>query len=468
MTQPPDPSAPAAPLDPARLAHPAEPAASLAPAMRRSYGMGGLSSGTFATVPGLLLLPYLTDHIGVAAGLAGLLVFVPKAWDFVMNPVAGRISDRSRSVKGRRRPFVLWGGLALAVGFAAIFAGPISPTALATAWVAVTFIVTATAFSFFQVPFIAMAAEMTTSYAERTRLMTWRVIILSLAILLTGGTAPLIVDLVGPPAGYRVMGLAMALVIAVGALTCWWGTRHAPLARPETSAPGLREQLRVVAHDRQARHLIGTFVLQAIATSMVLAGVVYAANHLIGGSLAATLLFVATIAPALLVSPLWERFGLARGKKVGYLASSAFFGVGMVGLFSARTGMLWLALLACAVIGIGYAGCQLFPLAMLPDVAAEDARRTGENRIGLYTGVWAGTELLGFALGPALFAGILSLGGYVSCTGCDVAQPPSALLAIAVGVSVVPAVLVALSLWVLRGYRLDDQLRGEERKRHLR
>ena len=41
-----------------------------------------------------------------------------------------------------------------------------------------------------------------------------------------------------------------------------------------------------------------------------------------------------------------ERFGLARGKKVGYLAASVIFGVGMVALFSARTGQLWAALLA--------------------------------------------------------------------------------------------------------------------------
>ena len=435
---------------------------SLSPGIRRTYAMGGLSSGTFGTVPGLLLLPYLTDRLGLAAGIAGLIVFLPKAWDFFMNPIAGRISDRSTSPKGRRRPFVLWGGLALAVAFAAIFAGPTTPQGLAVAWVLVTFIAGATAYSFFQVPFIAMAAEMTTTYAERTRLMTWRVIILSVAVLLTGATAPLIVNLVDGAAGYRLMGVAMAALIALGAVVCWWGTRHAPLARPELSAPGLRQQLRVVATDRQARHLIGTFLLQAIATSMVLAGVVYVANHLIGGSLASTLLFVATIAPALLVSPLWERFGLARGKKVGYLAASVIFGVGMVALFSARTGQLWAALLACAAIGIGYAGCQLFPLAMLPDVAAEDARRSGENRIGLYTGVWAGTELLGFAVGPAIFAGVLAVGGYVSCGGCDIGQPDSAKVAIALGVSVLPALLVALSLWVLRGYRLDDRLRAQE------
>ena len=40
------------------------------------YAVGSLVPGAFGTVPGLLLLPYLTDTLGVAAGVAGLLVFV--------------------------------------------------------------------------------------------------------------------------------------------------------------------------------------------------------------------------------------------------------------------------------------------------------------------------------------------------------------------------------------------------------
>jgi GPH family glycoside/pentoside/hexuronide:cation symporter len=83
------------------------------------YSLGSLVTGAFGTVPGLLLLPYLSDTLGVAAGVAGLLVLLPKAWDVLVNPVAGRLSDR----RGDRRPFLL-GGLALAVLFATMFAGP--------------------------------------------------------------------------------------------------------------------------------------------------------------------------------------------------------------------------------------------------------------------------------------------------------------------------------------------------------
>src|SRR5437868_13623396 len=109
------------------------PSQSLPGRVRAGYALGSLVTGAFGTVPGLLLLPYLTDTLGVAAGVAGLLVLLPKAWDVLVNPFAGRVSDR----RGDRRRFLLVAGLTLGVLFAAIFAGPIRSGAGAGAYVAI-------------------------------------------------------------------------------------------------------------------------------------------------------------------------------------------------------------------------------------------------------------------------------------------------------------------------------------------
>jgi hypothetical protein len=42
--------------------------------VRVGYGLGSVATGAFGTVPGLMLLPYLTDTLGVAAGVAGVVV----------------------------------------------------------------------------------------------------------------------------------------------------------------------------------------------------------------------------------------------------------------------------------------------------------------------------------------------------------------------------------------------------------
>jgi GPH family glycoside/pentoside/hexuronide:cation symporter len=431
----------------------------LAPSVRSGYALGSVATGTFGTVPGLLLLPYLTDTLGIAAAVAAVIVFVPKAWDVVLNPVAGRISDRSTSPRGRRRPFLLAGGLTLALCFALLFAGPTTPPALAGAWVVVLFLACATAYAFFQVPYVAMPAEMTLDHTERTRLMTWRVAVLALAILLSGATAPMVVDAFGGESdatGYRVMGVYVAVILVVGVVGAWWGTRHAPEHATATAAGTLRDQLRLVAAVPDFRHLLAAFVLQAVGIGAMLAGVAYVADDLLDSATASTILFAAFVAPALVVTPVWARYAERRGKKSGYAWSSALLVVGALVLVLARGDHALPVYLAAAVVGVGYAGAQVFPLSMLPDVAARDAAVTGENRIGVFTGVWTAGETLGLAVGPGLFALVIALGGYVSSTDSSAVQPESARTAIALGFSLVPAALVAASLLFLRRYR-DDQ-----------
>ncbi|HHU08747.1 MAG TPA: MFS transporter [Intrasporangiaceae bacterium] len=423
---------------------------------RRGYALGSVATGAFGTVPGLLLLPYLTDRLGIAAGLAGLIVFLPKAWDTILNPIAGRISDRSTNPQGRRRPFLLKAGVALAICFALIFLGPSSPRGLAATWVVVTFLACATAFAFFQVPYVSMPAEMTDDYDERTRLMTWRVAILALAILVSGGVSPAIRDALPIEWGYRAVGVFVAALILLGAFGAWRGTRGIAMRSFGQAGGSLGEQLRIVAGARNFRLLLITFVIQALAVGAMLAGVDYVARVRLGAAGMSTALFVAFVGPALLVTPLWQKFGERYDKRLGYIISSVLLGGGA--LLTLVTMQISAAALTAtaAVVGIGYAGAQMFPLAMLPDNAAVDGMRTGENRVGVYTGVWTAGETFGLALGPLLYAAVLSAGGYISSTDGLAQQPDSALTAIAWGFAVVPAVLIAVSFFTLVRYRLDE------------
>jgi GPH family glycoside/pentoside/hexuronide:cation symporter len=430
--------------------------AALPRAVRIGYGSGSVATGAFGTVPGLMLLPYLTDSLGIAAIAAGVIVFLPKAWDVVLNPIAGRISDRTVDPRGPRRPWLLRAGLSLSVAFAVIFAAPELGSQVAeAAWVLVAFLACATAYAFFQVPYVAMPAEMTTSYDERTRLMTWRVAILAFTIMLAGATAPVIRDAVGGRAGYRVMGVAMAVVIVVGVVSAYRGTRHAPVGSVEAGPGSLRDQLRIVAAAHDFRNLLTTFVIQALATGCMLAGVAYLAEDVLDSLGAATVLFVCFVGPALLLTPVWSAIGGRIGKKRGYLYSSLILAAGAALAVVAQSAPAAVVFLATGLVGVGYAGCQVFPMAMLPDAAAVDARRTGTNRAGVYTGVWTAGETLGLALGPGVFALVLAIGGYRSSTDGDAVQPDSALTAIVLGFSLLPAALTLVSLWWLSRYTLD-------------
>lgn len=433
-------------------------ASTLPTRVRFGYSLGSLVTGAFGTVPGLLLLPYLTDTLGVAAGLAGLLVLLPKAWDVLVNPVAGRISDGYTSSRGPRRPFLLAGGLAVAVLFALIFAGPVHPGPGATAYVAVLFLATATGYAFFQVPYVAMPAEMTDGYAERTRLMTWRVAVLAVAILVSGGVAPIVVNAAGKGIpGYRAMGVFVGLLIVAGTVGAFLGTRAAPVGRLTESEPSLRAQLAVARGNRPFRLLLACWIVQAAGIATMLAGVNYFAEQVLHSQAAKTLLFVCFVGPALLVMPVWSRVGAALGKLRGYRAASLLFALGALLLGGAHAVPALrgapVAYAVTALIGAGYAGQQVFGMAMLPDCVARDAQRTGRRQAGVFTGLWTAGETLGLALGPGVFGLLLQAFGYVSSSGgAAVGQSGPARLGIVLGFTVVPAVVVGFAVLFLRGY----------------
>lgn len=409
--------------------------------VRAGYATGSFVTGAFGTVPGLLLLPYLTDGLAVPAAVAGLLVLVPKAWDVLFNPVAGRLSDRA----GVRRPFLLRGGLVTAVLFALLFAGPFTGTG-AVVYVALVFLACATAYAFFQVPYVAMAAEITEDYDERTRLMAWRMAFLALAILVSGAGAPAVRD----AAGYPAMGVAVAALMVLGTLATFAGTRGAPASRRVSAATGLGELVAAVRGSRPFRLLLAVFVVQAVGLGTMLAGVDYFARLVVGEPGLQTALFAGFVGPALLVMPLWQRVGRRHGKRVGLVAASVLFAVAVAGLTAARVLPVAAVLALMAVIGVGYAGMQVFPLAMLPDVITAEERRTGATRAGLFSGVWTAGETLGLALGPGVYGLVLAFGGYVASTDGSAVQSSGAVTAALLGFTVIPAVLALAALPLLR------------------
>lgn len=421
-----------------------------------SYSTGAVGTGIFATVPGLLLLYYLTDIVGVGAGLAAAVLFVPKIWDAVLNPVVGTLSDRTSTPSGGRRPYLLAGAVLAPLGFAALFLGPpLGSPGRTAVYVLIVYVVAMTGFALFQVPWVAMPAEMTGDYHERTRLMSSRMVLLTLGILLGGALAPVLSGGEnGSVGGYRLMGLILGLVLLAAMLTAWRGTRSAAFSPPATGVrPTARAQLAVVRSNPAFMTLFFAYALQAVAIGAMLAGAPYIATYVLDDAGLAAVLFVFLVVPSGLVMPLWRRLSLRVGKARGYLLATVLFGVTALSLVTAQVVPRPVVFAQMGLLGVGYAGMQLFPYAMLPDALG----LTGGSRAGIFTGVWQGGETIGFALGPALYGAILALTGFVSSAADErVVQPGSAVTGLVVGFSLLPGALVLLSVPLLRRYAATD------------
>jgi Na+/melibiose symporter-like transporter len=236
----------------------------------------------------------------------------------------------------------------------------------------------------------------------------------------------------------------------------------APLATPAATGRErvpIREHyaagIRSLRRSAPFRALLSTFVLQALATGLMLAGAQYVATWVMHSEDAVQLLFIALIAPALFAAPGWGWVSRRLGKERSFAIASSIFALAALSI----VGALWEAgdwiYAPVAVAGIAYAGMQSLPMAMLPDVISHDELTAGPGRAGAFSGVWTAGETIGFALGATTLTVILAVTGYVSSTaGETVTQPDAAIAGIVISFSVVPAALIGLSLLTLTRYRL--------------
>ena len=441
-------------IDAAGVSDHAAPDRSTTPPVLASYAAGSLGTGAFGTLPGLVLAYYLTDSIGVAAALASVLVLVPKIIDVLAYPLIGALSDRASHRTGYRTGLMLFGAMALPLLFIATFSAPADwSTGAAGIWVMGFFLAASLAYSCFQVPYLALPAELTDDSGRRVTLLAWRVAVLAAAILISGGGGPALRDAAGGgPRGYVVMAIGVAVLMLVGMLWSTFIAGRRTVMRADAPAGDLvheyRDGIDALRVTRPFRLLVGVFCLQAIATAVMLSGGQYVATYVLGNEAALTGLFLALVGPALLVMPLWTRVAHARGKVPALAVATALFTLASLLLIPAGFAPGAWVHVPVALAGVAYAGMQALPMSMLPDVTDLDRTLGGRRRSGAMSGLWTASETGSMALGPVIVLALLAVGGFRS--GGVPEQPGSAVWAIVLAFSLVPALLAGTSLLIVR------------------
>jgi Na+/melibiose symporter-like transporter len=280
--------------------------------------------------------------------------------------------------------------------------------------------------------------------------------VLTIAILLFGAGAPEIRDAFADERlGYLVMALSAAALMGVSLIiSSFVAPTGTVIAAPAVSiAATYRAGIAALKRSQPFRALLLTFLLQALATGVMLAGAQYVATWVLDTGVA--ILFVALIGPALLFAPVWAAISRRSGKERAFIWASVLYGVAALLIVL----QLWWPgewiYLPVALAGAGYAGMQALPMSMLPDVISHDSRRHRIASAGTFGGVWTAGETTGLALGATVLTMVLATSGYVeSVANQEVAQPVSAIVGIIISFSIVPAVLIGFSLVTFRRYPL--------------
>jgi len=415
--------------------------------------------GVWVTVPGLLLLYFLTHTLGVSPFLAGLTLLLPKILDAVAHPLFGSLSDREARRTGHRRGMLRW-GLLLAVAMAAMFTVPAGLSGPAAAlWVGGWYIAGNMLFAAFQVPYLTTPSDLKIGYHERTRVFMFRMLFLTLGLLGAGVAAPAMVE-AGGRGDYARMALVLAVAMVVTGFVALTGVRRLTercgFREPDARDHPFLDDVKVAWRDRDFRTLVLSYLFTSTTTHLFLAAVPFYTEYVFDDGRLTAVFMGSFLGPALIAGPLWQRISRRTGKQRGLLLSQAIFIAGSVALLAGERLGVAVTVVVIVMLGSAFAGLQLFAFSMVPDaVAAAEAQ--GSSRAGAYTGVWTATDATGTAIGPYVYSAVLTVGGFVSTTeGRTVAQADSAITALIIGFTLVPAVLMAVAIAFQRRYSLDS------------
>jgi sugar (glycoside-pentoside-hexuronide) transporter len=435
------------------------PDSALSPRLHAGWALGSFATSILVNSTGLLGLRFMTDELGIGAALAASLLVLSKIYDGITDPIMGVVSDRTRSRWGRRRPYLLAGAFLCATAMYAMFNVPDmgSPRALAT-YMVCALLLYATAYTVFRIPYLSLGADLTRSFADRSRLMTFNVYGSSLGSLFATTAAPFLLAFAGGGReAHGLMASILAALILVSGLACFRLTAGAPDIEPAPArAYTLREKLDALAQNRPFVLLITTKILLFVGLGVHSTGIAFFTKHALGLSdySLGTLFMLQTLA-TVVSQPLWMRIANAFGRRnclliaVGcdVLVMSAFW------LVPADGADVWLVALG-PLKGLVGGGIFLSMQCMLPDTMNYDARRFGMHREGLFAGIFVMVEKFTQAIAAAVFGAVIGTMGYVAAAGAGTAQPAEAILGIRIAVSVVPAGILLLAMAVLTNYRL--------------
>lgn len=395
-----------------------------------SYGLGQFAWASKDVCFHYFLFFYYTQILGMSPSLAGLAALIALVADGISDPLIGSISDNWRGGRwGRRHPFLLAAMLPYAGALIGIFNPPdtLSQGQLFV-WYVILAIAVRTFLTLFTVPHMALGAELSDDYAERTAIATYRnslgyvggllIQIVAWFMILPAATAA------GDVAeGYRNIGVVAALLALFGMGLSIAGTRSRIQYLNETSAEqqgrpwyfAFKDILAILRHHSVAILFFASLLLVTrVGVSNTL--VIHINTFIYGFSNEQTGVFMLsvcfTLVPAYFLATVGtHRFGKRRCL-IGLMCLELVFAPVAIMAYlygmAPSAGTTGLLLFVCLFVflhqlfyiaGINVAG------AMLPDVADELQLSTGMRQEGILNSAMMLTQKVSFGLG-SLIAGL--------------------------------------------------------------
>jgi GPH family glycoside/pentoside/hexuronide:cation symporter len=441
--------------------------------VKLSYGVGDLAVAIRLTAVRDFLLFFYTNVVMLNPSLAGLALAIGRLWDGVNDPLVGYLSDSTTSRFGRRRLYLLVSVLPLGVCFYLLWSPPLGLGAMGNfVFLAIMYMLMDACFTLYATPYLALGAELSQDYHERTQIVATRTVFHGLGAFIAvtclskvvGGSPTMLPDSAAalsstlPPTGARQgfaqVGALLAGVMIFAGLIAFYGSRETPPSSQtvQLSFRSFINALRSTLDTQPFRVLIYTFAVMTLGASIHQPLTVYVFRDWLAMGQQLPTLMTLYLAAVLLSLGSWthlaRRIGKNRAFQVCILWSVAALSVFPV----LRADMpSWVFYMFLILAGFG-AGGYILPLSIAADVVDYDELHSGQRREGAFFGLWTLTMKL-MAVGILLVGMSLDLIGYMP----NQAQSPFTLWSLKILYGPIPALFFLASFFIFLRFPLTRE-----------
>ncbi len=416
------------------------------------YALGELmpSVGVGTVIPFYFLF-FLTDVAGIRPGIAGTLLLAARVWDGINDPLVGALSDRTCSRFGRRRPFIL-GGLLPMAGFYALLwvVPPLDDTLQRAAYYLAIYFLFDLFYTLVIGPYTALTPELSLDSDERTSIVTYRMAVSIVVGLLAAIALPFVFDAApSMRVGFARAGLGLGLISLIPYLLIVFTVRERPEFQSKKRA-GLAESLRGVLRNRPFWLALLVGWLSWLAIGAVEAVFAYYVVYWAGIAEQDSAIVLAVIlASATLFLPLVNWLSMKFEKKWAFVMCTLSWVAVHLVLWQVPHATPTPVYIVAFLAGLGVASAHVLPSAMGADVLESIEVESGQRQEGVFGGASAFIQKLGTSVALLAIGWTLEFSGYRPGAS---EQSSSALTAMRMMVSWVPAILLLGSVWAAAAF----------------
>ena len=421
------------------------------------YGAGDIGFSLTSTILGVYFLFFMIEVVGLRPGIAAIPIAIGKIWDFVNDPIFGHISDRTRTRWGRRRPYLLFGALPLAVTFTMLWYRPgFESTTALVVYYSIAYIIFEASATMVYMPYFALTPELTSDYDERTSLTSYRMFFSILGSLLAFTIPLLIVGSFTPENAPKVllMGAIFGLVSALPMFLTFFGTEERE-DLIELDKPTLKESIKSVWNNIPFRYGLGIFLATWISVDILQSSLLFYVKYVVQRDDQNDIIMATIFVVAMFALPIWNWVSKRWSKRLAYIYGIAFWAVVQLALMLLGPSTpLALILVICSLAGIGVAAAHVLPWAILPDAIEWYEYKTGKRYEGMFYSMTTLARKITSAGAVPLIGPILELTGYQPNVTIQTTQ---AVQGIRLIIGPIPAVLLGIGILIAFKYPLGRE-----------